>query len=130
MNRLGKLCILTNCLDLYFFVDTFCDGAEHGSLHRKVRNILQNLVFCFEELFKKCNNTLILNRGWSSHISVMKHCQVSRVLGELLADHWGEMICQQNSATVSSRYTQLFQVTTLRWPYYHREVVCTSLNES
>ena len=123
---MGKLCILTNCLDLYFFVDTFCDGAEHGSLHRKVRNILQNLVFCFEELFKKCNNTLILNRGWSSQISVMKHCQVSRVLGELLADHWGEMICQQNSATVSSRYTQLFQVTTLRWPYYHREVVCTS----
>ena len=39
--------------------------------------------------------------------------QVSRVLGELLADHWGEMICQQNSATVSSRYTQLFQVTPL-----------------
>ena len=38
VNRLGKLCTLTNCLDLYFFVDTFCDGAEHGSLHRKVRH--------------------------------------------------------------------------------------------
>lgn len=36
--------------------------------------------------------------------------QVSRVLGELLADHWGEMIGQTNSATISSRYTQLFQV--------------------
>ena len=37
VSRLGKLCTLTNCLDLYFFVDTFCDGAEHGGLHRKVR---------------------------------------------------------------------------------------------
>jgi hypothetical protein len=32
------------------------------------------------------------------------------VLSDLLADHWGEMISQTNSATVSSRYTQLFQV--------------------
>jgi len=30
-------------------------------------------------------------------------------LSELLAEHWGEMICQTNSNTVSSRYTQLFQ---------------------
>jgi hypothetical protein len=36
--------------------------------------------------------------------------QVKRVLSELLAEHWGEMISQTNSATVSSRYTQLFQV--------------------
>ena len=35
--------------------------------------------------------------------------KVKRVLSELLAEHWGEMICQTNSATVSSRYTQLFQ---------------------
>ena len=34
---------------------------------------------------------------------------MKRVLSELLAEHWGEMICQTNSATVSSRYTQLFQ---------------------
>ena len=32
------------------------------------------------------------------------------MLSELLAEHWGEMISQSNSATVSSRYTQLFQV--------------------
>ena len=30
---------------------------------------------------------------------------------ELLAEHWGEMICQSHSNTVSSRYTQLFQVS-------------------
>jgi len=35
--------------------------------------------------------------------------KVARVLGELLMDHWGEMISQVNSNTVSSRYTQLFQ---------------------
>ena len=39
VNRLGKLCSLVNCLDLYFFVDTFCDIGEHASLHRKVGNI-------------------------------------------------------------------------------------------
>jgi len=66
---LSKLCSLTNCLDLYFFVSTYCDGSEHPGLHRKVK----------------------------------------RILSELLSDHWGEMICQANSATVSSRYTQLFQ---------------------
>lgn len=37
------------------------------------------------------------------------HRKVKRVLSELLAEHWGEMICQTNSNTVSSRYTQLFQ---------------------
>ena len=39
VNRLGKLCSLVNCLDLYFFVDTFCDIGEHASLHRKVGNL-------------------------------------------------------------------------------------------
>ena len=28
------------------------------------------------------------------------HRKVKRVLSELLAEHWGEMICQTNSATV------------------------------
>jgi hypothetical protein len=42
---------------------------------------------------------------------------VKRVLSELLAEHWGEMISQTNSATVSSRYTQLFQVNS---PFNHR----------
>jgi hypothetical protein len=41
---------------------------------------------------------------------------VKRVLSELLAEHWGDMISQTNSATVSSRYTQLFQVNN---PFIH-----------
>jgi len=69
ISKLHKLCNLANCLDMYFFVSTFCDIELHNGIHRKVK----------------------------------------RVLSELLSEHWGEMICQTNSATVSSRYTQLFQ---------------------
>ena len=86
VNKLHKLCNLANCIDMYFFVATYCDIEAHTGLYRKVK----------------------------------------RVLSELLAEHWGEMICQTNSATVrsdsdpqsisilnnnkySSRYTQLFQ---------------------
>ena len=69
VNKLHKLCNLANCVDMYFFVATYCDLSIHIGLYRKVK----------------------------------------RVLSELLAEHWGEMICQTNSATVSSRYTQLFQ---------------------
>ncbi len=43
---------------------------------------------------------------------------MKRVLSELLAEHWGEMISQTNSATVSSRYTQLFQVNN---PFIHKD---------
>ena len=47
VNRLGKLCSLVNCLDLYFFVDTFCDIGEHASLHRKVGNLYPMLYRSF-----------------------------------------------------------------------------------
>lgn len=36
MTKLGKLCNLTNCLDLHFFLETFSDSADHAGLHRKV----------------------------------------------------------------------------------------------
>merc|ERR1711884_391402 len=69
VHKLHKLCNLANCLDMYFFVTSYCDLAAHPAIYRKVK----------------------------------------RVLAELLAEHWGEMICQTNSNTCSSRYTQLFQ---------------------
>jgi len=69
INKLGKHCNLVNCLDLYFFVDSFCDLDLHNGIYKKVK----------------------------------------RVLYELLSEHWGEMIGQSNSNTVSDRYTQLFQ---------------------
>ena len=62
VNKLHKLCNLANCIDMYFFVATYCDIEAHTGLYRKVK----------------------------------------RVLSELLAEHWGEMICQTNSATVRS----------------------------
>jgi hypothetical protein len=56
-------------------------------------------------------------RGKFSFLFYQCNVQVKRVLSELLAEHWGEMISQTNSATVSSRYTQLFQVNN---PLIHR----------
>ena len=60
VNKLHKLCNLANCVDMYFFVTTYCDLSTHTGLYRKVK----------------------------------------RVLSELLAEHWGEMIYQTNSNTV------------------------------
>ena len=64
VTKIAKSCSITNCLDLYFFVQTFCDCHDWATLHKKVR----------------------------------------RTLDEVLADRWGDMIGQTNSATVSSRY--------------------------
>ena len=38
VNKLGKACNLTNCLDLYFFVGTFCDLDLHTNIFKKVRH--------------------------------------------------------------------------------------------
>ena len=32
-----QLCNLANCVDIYFFVATYCDLRLHGGLYRKVR---------------------------------------------------------------------------------------------
>jgi len=69
ITKLGKSCSLTNCLDLYLFVESYCDLDLHKGIYKKVK----------------------------------------RILHELLAEHWGEMISESNSATVSDSYTQLFQ---------------------
>ncbi|XP_023328402.1 kelch repeat and BTB domain-containing protein 12 [Eurytemora carolleeae] len=66
INKLGKNCTLSNCLDLYFFVESFCDLDLHANIFKKVK----------------------------------------RILYELLSEHWGEMISQSNSATVSDRWVR------------------------
>ncbi len=36
VNKLVKACNLSNCLDLYFFVATFCDVDVHTCIFKKV----------------------------------------------------------------------------------------------
>jgi hypothetical protein len=37
VTMLGKACNLSNCLDLYFFVGTFCDLDAHTGIFKKVK---------------------------------------------------------------------------------------------
>jgi len=42
--KLGKACTMANCLDLYFFVQTFCDSHDRAGLHKKVRRTLAEVL--------------------------------------------------------------------------------------
>ena len=107
VHKLHKLCNLANCLDMSVLLEYF------STCKVKVPVCRYFFVTSYCDL--------------AAHPAIYR--KVKRVLAELLAEHWGEMICQTNSNTcrymsrnvtfhprfvkcfpvASSRYTQLFQ---------------------
>ena len=81
VHKLHKLCNLANCLDMSVLLEYF------STCKVKVPVCRYFFVTSYCDL--------------AAHPAIYR--KVKRVLAELLAEHWGEMICQTNSNTC--RYT-------------------------